>query len=64
MQVTPKSGLTPGASPRRAPRERPSGFREEPPSVAALLPPPKKRKRFRHPCPCRPSLASDASEVL
>jgi hypothetical protein len=57
-------GLTPGASPRRATRELPCGFRAEPPSVAALLFPPKKRKRFSHPCTCRPSLASDASEVL
>ena len=34
------------------------------PQVAVLLSLPKKRKRFSNPCPCRPSLASDASEVL
>jgi hypothetical protein len=34
------------------------------PQFAALLLPPKKRQRFSNPCPCRPSLASDASEVL
>ncbi len=57
-------GLSPGASPRRATTDLPFGFWAEPPSVAALLPPPKKRDRFSHPCTCRPSLASDASEVL
>jgi hypothetical protein len=41
----------------------PMGFGRYP-QVAMLLFPPKKRKRFSNPCPCRPSLASDASEVL
>src|SRR4051794_21968094 len=63
-QVISQYGLPPGASPRRATRQRPCGFWAEPPSVAALLLPPKKRKRFRHRCPCRPSLTSHASEVL
>ena len=62
--MTSEYPLSPGASPRRATRELPSGFWAEPISGAALLLPPKKRKRFSHPCPCRPSLASDASEVL
>ena len=55
---------TPGASPRRATRALPFGFQVVPPSIALLFPPPKKRKRFSSPCPCRPSLAGDASEVL
>ncbi len=59
-----KQGQTPGASPRRVTRELPFRFQAVPPSVALLLLPPKKRKRFSHPCTCRPSLASDASEVL
>ncbi len=52
-------GLCPGA--RKGAALRVLGV---PPSVSALLPPPKKRKRFRTPDACRPSLASDASEVL
>src|SRR4051794_23757101 len=63
-QVISQYDLPPGPSPRRATRQRPCGFWAEPPSVAALLLPPKKRKRFRHPCPCCPSLASDASQML
>src|SRR4051812_41668861 len=63
-QVISQDRLPPGASPRCATRQRPRGFWAEPPSVTALLLPPKKRKRFRHRFPCRPSLASDASEVL
>ena len=62
--MTCRECQTPGASPRRATRELPFGFQAVPPSVALLLLPPKKRKRFSPPCPCRPSLASDASEVL
>ena len=51
--------LHPGARERSCPM----GFGRYP-QFALLISPPKKRKRFSNPCPCRSSLASDASEVL